>query len=427
MVLDYTENSSSSGRENFLNGLTDFGVSALPATAEELAAHPEYRDFTYVPLMASAVVIAYNFVDPYTGTQLDNVVLSPRLVARIITNSSLETFFLDRELLRLNPGVRFPTGTLARPLLRAERNADTRILTSWFSSDAGAKLFLAGADTYRIPVNLAYAGYPYPQDLFETVSLDSEYFPRQGQRANALRLFYGVTSRGIFKENTSLTGLVSILDLPTARRFGLKVAKLAQSDGTSLAPSDEAILAGIDDMDSSAEGVLVSDPTPEDLTAYPLVKIDYALVPKTIGEQIKLEKIKRVLKFALNDGQTGLPSGYVALPEAIRLEGISALKEVSGTTTTVTPTTVKPYRPPTNTVASDTSMTSTTAIPTTTSTTTTSTTTTSTLSPITVPVAVGGLPSSGTSKSGILFAGLIGLSGATLLGTIRPRQKARRR
>lgn len=81
VVVDYTENSSTTGRENFLAGLTDFGVTALPATAEELAAHPDYRDFNYIPIVASAVVIAYNFTDPFTGQPLDNLVLSPRLVA----------------------------------------------------------------------------------------------------------------------------------------------------------------------------------------------------------------------------------------------------------------------------------------------------------------------------------------------------------
>ncbi|MBJ7509468.1 MAG: substrate-binding domain-containing protein, partial [Ilumatobacteraceae bacterium] len=208
VVVDYTENSSTSGRENFLAGLTDFGVTALPATAEELEAHPDHRDFNYVPLVASAVVIAYNFTDPFTGQLLDDLVLSPRLVARIITNSSLETFFQDRELLQLNPGVRFPTSVLARPLLRAERNADTRIVTSWFSSNTTAQEFLADNDSFRIDVNPAYIGYTYPQDIFETVSEDSMYLPRQGQRTVSLKLFYGVTPTGTARQDTTSTGII---------------------------------------------------------------------------------------------------------------------------------------------------------------------------------------------------------------------------
>jgi ABC-type phosphate transport system substrate-binding protein len=422
VVVDYTENSSNTGRENFLSGLTDFGVSALPATAEELAAHPDHRDFSYVPLVASATVIAYNFTDPFTGQPLDNLILSPRLVARVITNTSLETFFQDRELLRLNPGVRFPTSVLARPLIRAERNADTRIVTSWFSSNASAQNFLTGTDSFRIPVNPGYIGYTYPQDLFETVSPDSAYLPRQGQRSVSLKLFYGVTPTGTARENTTTTGFIGVIDLPTAKRFGLKVAKIAQSDGTSVAPTDTSILAGIADMDTTPEGLLIADTTPDDLTAYPLVKIDYALVPKTFASQTKVDKIKRLLQFGLTDGQTALAAGYVALPEALKAAALASIGSVSILTTTTAPapsTTAAPRKKPApsaTTMAPETTTTTST-------TSTTTTTTTTTLAPITVPQASSDLPGSGSSKSGMLYTGLIGLSGAALVGTVKPRKK----
>jgi ABC-type phosphate transport system substrate-binding protein len=418
VVVDYTENSSTTGRENFLSGLTDFGVSALPASAEELAAHPDHRDFSYVPLVGSATVVAYNFTDPFTGQPLENLVLSARLVARIITNTSLENFFQDRELQRLNPGVRFPTSVLARPIIRAERNADTRIVTSWFSSNSTAQSFLTGNDSFRIPVNPDYAAYQYPQDLFETVSPDSLYLPRQGQRLVSLKLFYGVTPTGTARENTTTTGIIGIVDLPTAKRFGLKVAKLVQPDGTSVAPTDAAILAGIADMDTTPEGLLVADPTPEDSTGYPLVKIDYALVPKTYSTQTKVDKVVRLLQYGLTDGQAALPAGYVALPESIKATSLSIVASVAIPTTTTSTTTVakKKYIPPATTVAPETTTTTST-------TSTTTTTTTTTLAPITVPEIIAELPGSGSSKSGVLYIGLIGLSGAALMGTIKPRKK----
>jgi ABC-type phosphate transport system substrate-binding protein len=429
VVVDYTENSSTTGRENFLNGLTDFAVSGLPATEEELMAHPEHREFSYIPLVASATVIAYNFTDPFTGQPLDNVVLSPRLVARIVTNSSLETFFQDRELLRLNPGVRFPTSVLARPNIRAERNADTRIVTNWFAADADAQLFLTNSDRFRATVSPEYIGYQYPQDLFESVSQDSEYLPRQGQRNVALRLFYGVKPTGILRENTSTTGVIGVMDLPTARRFGLKIAKIVNPNGTVVEATDEAILKGVADMDISAEGFYIPDPTPEDLNAYPLAKVEYALVPNTFPTQTKVDKVLRLLNYGLNEGQTSLPSGFVALPETLKISAISAIASVSIPTTTTTTTTTttstttvapkKKYVPPATTTVAPT--TTTTTSTTTTSTTTTSTTTT--LAPITVPKATSDLPGSGSSKSGVLYTGLIGLSGAALIGTVKPRKK----
>ena len=449
VVADYTENSSTTGRENFLSGLTDFGVSALPATAEELAVHPDHRDFSYVPLVGSATVVAYNFTDPFTGQPLDNLVLSARLVARIITNTSLENFFKDRELLRLNPGVRFPTSVLARPIIRAERNADTRIVTSWIASNSSAQSFLTGSDTFRIAVNPDYVGYTYPKDLFETVSPDSMYLPRQGQRLVSLKLFYGVTPTGTARENTTTTGIIGIVDLPTAKRFGLKVAKLVQPDGTSVAPTDAAILAGIADMDTTPEGLLVADPTPEDSTGYPLVKIDYAMVPNEFSTQRKVDKVTRLLRYGLTDGQTSLIAGYVALPDSMKEAALESLSEISAppttttiatttttstTTSTSTSTTVATPSQPTSSPSAATTIapktkyipSATTMAPETTTTaleSTTSTSTTTTLAPITVPQATSELPGSGSSKSGMLYTGLVGLSGAALVGTVKPRKK----
>lgn len=438
VVVDYTESSSNTGRENFLSGLTDFGVTALPATVEELAAHPDHREFSYVPLIASATVIAYNFTDPFTGQPVDNLVLSPRLVARFITDSSLESFFEDSELQDLNPTVRFPTSVLGRPLLRAERNADTYILTNWFSSNPTAQSFLTGNDSFRIQVNPDYVGYSYPQDIFETVSPDPDYLPRQGQRTISLKLFYGVTPTGTARENTRTTGIIGVMDLPSAKRFGLKVAKIAQVDGSSVAPTDETILAGIADMDQTPDGLFVADPTPEDVTAYPLVKIDYAMVPNEFSTQQKVDKVTRLLRYGLTDGQTSLSAGYVALPDSLKVTALGTISKISVPATTTTTTTVRATTSTTSTTSTPIAPTTTqapyvpyrptaTTLPTATTTTltpTTSTTTTTTLAPITVPLANSDLPGSGSSKSGMLYTGLLGLSGAALVGTVKPRKKS---
>ena len=120
-----------------------------------------------------------------------------------------------------------------------------------------------------------------------------------------------------------------------------------------------------------------------------------------------------------------LPAGYVALPEALKSAALTSIEAVSIPTTTTTtlapaPTTTAPKKkpvPPVTTMAPETTTT------TTSTTSTTSTTTTTTLAPITVPRATSDLPRSGSSKSGMLYTGVIGLSGAALVGTVKPRKK----
>lgn len=416
VVLDYTETSSTTGRENFLAGLVDIGVTAVPASAEELSHHPDHRDFSYAPVTASALVVAYNLTDPFTGQRVDNLVLSPRLVARLVTNTSIETFVRDRELLNLNPNVRFPTNGVSRVLVRAERSAAASILTSWFASDSEAQKFLSDTDTWRVGLNPPYLGYTYPRDSFELVDTDPFYLPRQGQKNIALRLFYGVSPTGTQAEPTSARGFIGIVDLPTARRFGLQVAGLLKPDGSVVLPTDDSIARGIADADVSPSGVLVADPTPEDPLAYPMVKIDYAMVPKAFDTPAKIADVKRVLNYAVGDGQSLLPSGYVVLPESMRAttRTIAAAIGAPSTTTTTrapTPTTSRPrYQPSVTIVVEETTTT------TSTTSTTIARTTTTEPAPITVPEPRIDGSLGTTSGSSALMLGLGGLSGAALLG-----------
>ncbi|MEY4248096.1 MAG: hypothetical protein RIS69_1643 [Actinomycetota bacterium] len=423
VVLDYTETSSTTGRENFLAGLIDFGVTALPATEEELSHHPEHRDYSYAPIAASAVVVAYNLTDPFTGLRVENLVVSPRLVA---TNSSVETIVRDRELLNINPTVRFPTNGINPILVRAERNAATTILTSWMSADPEAKKFLANTDTWRVALNSSYVGYSYPRDAFELVDNDSRYLPRQGQKNIATRMFYGVSPTGTQAEVTSARGVIGIVDLPTAKRFGLQVAGLLMPNGSVVQVTDDSILRGIADADLSAAGTLVADPTPEDPLAYPMIKVDYAMVPKTFDTEEKIADVRRVLNYAVGDGQSLLPSGYITLPDLMRAEtrkivDAIGVPVVATTTTIVRQAVTVPTTRPRATVPP------TTVTPATTTSTTTSSTTTTQPAPITVPKAKLSDDFSGQRSSSGLMLGLGGLSGAVILGTAPWRKLGARR
>jgi ABC-type phosphate transport system substrate-binding protein len=421
IVLDYTETSSTTGRENFLSELNDFGVTALPATEEELSHHSDHREFSYAPVAASAVVVAYNLTDPFTGLRVENLVVSPRLVARLVTNSSVETFIRDRELLNINPTVRFPTSGVNPILVRAERNAATTILTSWMSADPEAQKFLADTDTWRVRLNASYVGYSYPRDAFELVDTDPRYLPRQGQRNIATRMFYGVSPTGTQAEPTSARGVIGIVDLPTAKKFGLQVAGLLKPDGTVVQVTDDAEL--------SAAGTLVADPTPEDPLAYPMIKVDYAMVPKTFDTEEKIADVRRVLSYAVGDGQSILPSGYVTLPDAMRAETRKIVEAIGVPVVETTTTTIAPQVVTVPTTRPRVTVPPTTVAPTTTtSTTTTSTTTTTTQpAPITVPKPQLSGDFSGDRSSSGLMLGLGGLSGAFILGTAPWRKLGIRR
>lgn len=384
-VLDYTETSSTAGRENFLRGLVDIGITSLAADDEELEEHPNHAPFAYAPLTMTAVAVVVNMRDPFTGNPITDLVLSPRLVMRLITDSNTEAFLSDPELRQLNPTTRFPTVGLSAPLLRAERNAATTLVTTWLASSEEALAFQRGQDSFGVPSNTAFRGITYPRPLFENVGQSAQFLPRTGQRTVALRLFYGVRPNGNSRESMSEIGFIGVVDLPTARRFGLPTARIVNAAGEAVAPTNQSILAGFRAMkpDPHDARVRIADPEASDPAAYPLVMIQYGMVPNEVRNATMQSNYRRVLEFVAGDGQNQLPPGYVPLPAELRNQTrqvAAAITVGSGPTTTAPsvpapsttaapPSTTTPptSAPPITAPADDTSTTTTVAAPPTTS------------------------------------------------------------
>ncbi len=353
IVIDYTTGGDNTGRENFLGGLVDGGVTGLAASKYELESHSEIEDFEYAPVDLTAVAVVVNMRDPMTGEPITDLTLSPRLVARLITDSDVTNLFTDPEFRRLNSRVRLPLNGLEYPVLRAEKNADSYIVTSWLVSDENTSLFLADEDVYNKPVNDAYIGLEYPRDIFENVAQSANFLPRQGQVNVALKMFYGISPSGTTPLNPTEIGLIGIVDFPTAQRFGLPTAKLVNAAGVAVAPTEESILAGYESMQSLRNGTRLNDFASTNEAAYPLVKVDYMMVPTKGIDNEKNESLQSFLQFVVGAGQEILLPGYVELPDDLKsqtLQVIETLKdnlipESTTSTTTSTTSTTTVYVP----------------------------------------------------------------------------------
>ena len=374
IVIDYTTGGDNTGRENFLAGLVDGGVTGLAASKYELESHSEIEDFEYAPVDLTAVAVVVNMRDPMTGEPITDLTLSPRLVARLITDSDVTNLFTDPEFRRLNARVRLPLNGLEYPVLRAEKNSDSYIVTSWLVSDEDTSLFLADEDVYNKPVNDAYIGLEYPRDIFENVAQSANFLPRQGQINVALKMFYGISPSGTTPLNPTEIGLLGIVDFPTAQRFGLPTAKLVNAAGVAVAPTEESILAGFESMSTLRNGTKVNDFSSTNEDAYPLVKVDYMMVPTKGIDNEKNESLQAFLKFVVGAGQDILLPGYVELPDDLKsqtLEVIESLQDnlipESTTSTTTSTTTTTVYTPDTTSYDSyDTTTTTSTPVTTTT-------------------------------------------------------------
>lgn len=316
LIIDYTEDGSDGGRNEFLAGRVDVGLTSLPASPDELAAAPSHPAYAYAPIDLSAAAVVYNMNDPITNQPIDDLTLSPRLVARLISDTALGEFFQDPDFTRLNPAHTFPVNGVSTPLIRAEGNADTWITTNWIASNSAATSFLAGSDPDGVVVNDSYLNIPYPTSVFENRALDDAYLPRLGQANVATRVFYGARPTDQSPLDPASIGFIGVVDLATARRLDLPTARIVNAGGRAVAPTNDSILAGYEAMKPGADSTLVADPTADDPDAYPLVTVDYLMVP-TKADEAHRHAIQDLLTWGVTAGQEDLPAGYLTLPDEL--------------------------------------------------------------------------------------------------------------
>ena len=124
-------------------------------------------------------------------------------------------------------------------------------------------------------------GREYPTDVFEARNPNGVYLPRTGEEAIALRIFHSTKPADGVPSDPADVGFFSILDLPTAVRFNLPIAELTNGcrptgrrayDRQHPAPGTRPM--------TTANGFHVPAPAPSDPGAWPLVKVDHALVPQ---------------------------------------------------------------------------------------------------------------------------------------------------
>ncbi|WP_412539226.1 hypothetical protein R8Z50_25700 [Longispora sp. K20-0274] len=118
---------------------------------------------------------------------------------------------------------------------------------------------------------------------------------------------------------------ISITDSVSAQRYGLYPASLRNAKGEYVAPTPEAMLAGVGAMTPSTlnADVLVPDPQRQVPGAYPLTMLTYATAD-TSEEPAARKEYAALLRYAVGDGQIPgrergqLPPGYVPLPQNLR-------------------------------------------------------------------------------------------------------------
>jgi len=339
----------------------------------------------YAPAVKSALTIAYNInysikggypIEEKDGQPVTDLVLNPRLVAKLLTQSyqddvpggdsvsylSTNPISLrhDPEFLELNPEfeqfVDFagPTGLMV-PIGNEDVFAQ---LWKWIKADADAKAFLDGEpDDNGMVVNPFYEDLDINNDVtinsFPKADMSTfqqyDYVPEPGfgtfelrpyvadLHDGGVRAFRGDSGTKTFWDRdrfppafasvgAQLIGrrfMLTVTDLVTAKRLGLSTAKLLNPNGQHIEATTESINSAISEfVASGVPGVKVSTSALEKDESYPLSTLTYAAVDVCRATLPELVLYQSMLTFISGKGQiignnTGeIPEGYIPLDKA---------------------------------------------------------------------------------------------------------------
>jgi hypothetical protein len=367
------------------------------------------RPLVYAPIALSGLSIAFiterqsageGVVPPEIwqrdGEQISDLSLSPRLVAKLLTQSYVlslpvrqdylkgnpDSLTADPEFIALNPEFK-DSGRLMSVVDALVPTVDmdaTTALWTWLKADTDAAAFIAGTpDQFGMHVNPNYKGVQLPASNFPHADLTCTGTGIMASCALDLRPLAGdmheagrAISRGdtlgkaptgfatpdgkpqlkaVDREPQGQRCLLAVVDTPTAARYGLPTAKLRNSAGAFVSPTGGSMLAAVAAAKPSAVGgVLKLDPMTTAKDAYPLTNLAYAVTAPSALDTKAGADYSAFLKYAVGAGQQPgigigqLPEGYVPLPDALRAQTVTAADKIAAdagkttTTPTLTPT-----------------------------------------------------------------------------------------
>ncbi len=283
--VNYQALGSGAGVKQFQQHLVDFGASDAAMSDEEIAAVPE--GVVLLPMTAGAVVLAYNLPDLTQPLRLSRDAYVGIFLGKI-------TQWNDPAIAKANPGVTLPA-TKIQPVVRSDGSGTTFVFTSHLSAISEA--WKSG--------------------------------PGAGKSVNFPSAVAGKGNPGVAALVKQTPGAIGYVEYGYAIQTHMPMAALENKSG-------KYVMADL----QSGKDALASVQLPANLRAwitdpagsqsYPIVTYTWLLCYKKYKDPQKLETLKAVIDYGLDQGQGfSADLGYIPLPpnviEAVKkaLAGIS--------------------------------------------------------------------------------------------------------
>jgi phosphate transport system substrate-binding protein len=327
MKVNYTANGSTQGREDYINGLTDFAASDIPfqtdPTDGSAPEHPQAGSYAYMPITAGGTVFMYNLT--INGQQVTNLRLSGENIAKIFTG--VITNWDDPALAADNPGLKLPDESIV-PVVRSDGAGSSYEISEWMISQ-------------------------YP-------SLWNSYCNRVGRSGECGPTSFWPTVTGMIAQSGDLgvagyvsqsyaSGSIGYVNYSYAKDDNFPVALMLNSAGYYTEPTPQNVAVSL--LSAQVDTTDVNNPakyltenladvyTDPDPRTYPLSSYSYLILPTTITAQSSFSDAKGATLaafsyYAMCQGQQqSAQLGYSPMPINLVEASFNQITKIPGAVT----------------------------------------------------------------------------------------------
>jgi phosphate ABC transporter phosphate-binding protein len=319
MKVNYAPVGSTSGRQDFANGTTDWGASEIPYGVRDGNNYdpPPTRGYAYMPDTAGGTTFMYNL--KIGNTRVTNLRLSGTAIADIFTG--VITNWDDKVIARDNPGLTLPNLKIV-PVVRSDGSGATAEFTEWMLATQPSQWNAYCAKVGRAPCTQTSA-YPV--------------LPGSAMVGQAGDL--GVSG---YVSQQQADGAIGYVEFSYALETGFPVAKVLNAAGyyTQPTPGHVAVslLKAQINTDKSSPLYLTQDLsqvyTDTDPRTYELSSYSYLILPTSTTSPMTTAKgytLGAFGSYLLCQGQVPLDAlGYSSLPINLVEAGFQQLQKIPG-------------------------------------------------------------------------------------------------
>jgi phosphate ABC transporter phosphate-binding protein len=319
MKVNYQPVGSTSGRQEFANGTTDWGASEIPYGVHDGNNFdpPPTRGYAYMPDTAGGTTFMYNL--KIGNTRVTNLRLSGAVIAGIFTGTI--TNWDSQAIANDNPGLTLPNLQIV-PVVRSDGSGGTAEFTEWMLSTEPSLWTAYCAKVGRSPCTQTSA---YP------VLPGSAMVGQSGD--------LGVSG---YVSQQQADGAIGYVEYSYALETGFPVAKVLNAAGYYTEPTAGhvavSLLKAQINMDQSSPDYLTQNLsqvyTDTDPRTYELSSYSYMILPTDLTAPMTTAKgftLGAFGAYLLCEGQVPLDAlGYSSLPINLVEAGFQQLQKIPG-------------------------------------------------------------------------------------------------